>query len=260
MNVSSPPLALTTSFSVVPMSSANGAGSMRSKRTRAPLAVTVKTSAPLPPLTSAVSVPAPPSIRSVSSPGFQIMRSLPASPNIWSSPSPPVSTSLPAAAEQEVGAALAEQRVVAGLAEQLVAARAAGERVVAGAAEQVRAPAARHWLRSSVIVSLPPWPKTWISDVFATVACRPGSATAPPLTSSVPAALRLVDERVVEVVAEHGQRRRGGEKEAVMAMMVLALSSGWKKKRSPVRARASHGSRRTKWASRGTRWGCGQPS
>src|SRR5829696_4598767 len=68
---------------------------MRSKRTRAPFAVSVKVSLPLPPLTSAVSVSAPPSNRSVSSPGFQIMRSFPASPKTWSSPSPPVSTSLP---------------------------------------------------------------------------------------------------------------------------------------------------------------------
>ena len=88
--LSSPPFMLTTSCSVVPMSIAKGAGSRRSKRTRVPFAVTVKTSPPLPPLTSAVSVPVPPSIRSLSSPGFQIMRSLPASPNIWSSASPPV--------------------------------------------------------------------------------------------------------------------------------------------------------------------------
>ena len=55
----------------------------------------MKTSAPLPPLTSAVSMPSPPSNRSVSSPGFQMMWSLPASPNTWSSPAPPVSVSLP---------------------------------------------------------------------------------------------------------------------------------------------------------------------
>ena len=62
-NVSSPPFMLTTRFSVVPMSIENGAGSTRSKRTRVPLAVTVKISAPLPPLTSAVSMPAPPSMQ-----------------------------------------------------------------------------------------------------------------------------------------------------------------------------------------------------
>ena len=76
------------------MSIENGAGSRRSKRTRVPLAVVVNVSAPLPPLTSTVSVPAPPSLRSVSSPGFQIIRSLPLSPNAWSSASPPVSVSL----------------------------------------------------------------------------------------------------------------------------------------------------------------------
>ena len=59
------------------MSMANGAGVRRSKRTRVPLAVAVNCSAPLPPLTSAVSVPAPPSFRSVSSPGFQTIRSSP---------------------------------------------------------------------------------------------------------------------------------------------------------------------------------------
>jgi hypothetical protein len=55
--LSLPPFMLTTRFSLVPMSSANGAGSRRSKRTRVPLAVVVKTSAPLPPLTSTVSMP-----------------------------------------------------------------------------------------------------------------------------------------------------------------------------------------------------------
>ena len=77
LKLSSPPFMLRTRFSVVPMSMLNGAGSTRSKRTRVPLAVAVKTSAPLPPLTSTVSVPSPPSFRSVSSPGFQIMRSSP---------------------------------------------------------------------------------------------------------------------------------------------------------------------------------------
>ena len=134
---SSPPLALRTRFSVVPMSMLNGAGLTRSKRTRVPLAVMVNVSAPLPPLTSAVSVPSPPSKRSLSSPGFQIMRSLPASPNTWSLPSPPVSSVVARAAEQQVVAAFAEQGVVAVLAEQLIVARAAGQHVVARAAEQV---------------------------------------------------------------------------------------------------------------------------
>ena len=58
----------------------NGAGSIRSKRTRVPLAVVVNFSAPPPPLTSTVSTSVPPSFKSVSSPGFQTRRSLPASP------------------------------------------------------------------------------------------------------------------------------------------------------------------------------------
>ena len=133
---SSPPLALTTRFSVVPMSRMNGAGLTRSKRTRVPLAVMVKVSAPLPPLTSAVSLPSPPSMRSLPSPGFQIMRSLPASPNTWSSPVAAGQHVVARAAEQQVVAAFAEQGVVAGLAEQLIVARAAGQHVVARAAEQ----------------------------------------------------------------------------------------------------------------------------
>ncbi len=100
LKLSSPPFMLTTSFSVVPMSRLNGAGLSRSKRTRVPLAVAVKTSAPLPPLTSAVSVPAPPS--------------------------------------NQVGvvARVPDHAVVAAFAEHLVVAVAAGQRVVAGAAEQ----------------------------------------------------------------------------------------------------------------------------
>ena len=120
------------------------------------------------------------------------------------------------AAEQEVDAALAEQRVVAGLAEQLVAARAAGQRVVAGAAEQVgrgSAPLAS----SSVIVSLPPWPKTWISAVLATVGVPPvigdGAAVDEDRAGRVAADLDVV----VEVVADD-RRAWPLAKEAVTAI------------------------------------------
>jgi hypothetical protein len=134
-----PPLALITIRSMVPASTENGAGSSRSIRTRVPFAVMLKTSVPLPPLISAVSMPAPPSNRSVSSPGFQIRRSSPPSPNIWSSASPPVSVSLPCPTEQEVAAAAAEQRVVARLAEELVVAGPARHHVVAGAPKEIGA-------------------------------------------------------------------------------------------------------------------------
>ena len=137
-NESLPPLALRTRFSLVPMSMENGAGSRRSKRTRVPLAVTVNTSAPLPPLTSTVSLPAPPSFRSVSSPGFQIMRSLPDSPKTWSSASPPVSVSFSAPPKRKSKPPLPSRVSLPALAEEHVAAGAAGERVVAGAAEEVR--------------------------------------------------------------------------------------------------------------------------
>ena len=89
------------------------------------------------------------------------------------------------AAEQEVGAAFAEEGVVADLAEELVGARSAGQRVVARAAEQVGAGSAP-LDSSSVIISLPPWPKTWIRLVLATVAGPPRIGTAPPLTEKSP--------------------------------------------------------------------------
>ena len=135
--LSSPPLALRTRFSEVPMSIENGAGLRRSKRTRVPLAVVVNCSRPLPPLTSTVSVPAPPSLRSVSSPGFQIMRSLPDWPKAWSSASPPVSVSLSLPPNSRSKPPLPSSVSLPALAEQLVVAGAAGEDVVAGAAEQV---------------------------------------------------------------------------------------------------------------------------
>ena len=109
-----------------------------------------------------------------------------------------------AAAEQQVEAALAEQRVVAGLAEQLVVARAAGEHVVAGAAEQVgRRQRAVDLAERDV--SLPPRPKTWISDVLATVGVPPMTATAPPLTRMLAGGVAADGDVVVEAVAGHGQ-------------------------------------------------------
>ena len=123
---------------MVPMSSENGAGLMRSNRTRVPLAVMVKRSAPLPPLTSAVSLPSPPSNRSVPPPGFQIMQVVAGLAEQLVVAGAAVERVVAVAAEQEVVAALAVERVVAGLAEQQVVARAAGDRVVAVAAERCR--------------------------------------------------------------------------------------------------------------------------
>ena len=42
-----------------------------------------------------------------------------------------------------------------------------------------------------VTVSLPAWPKTWMSEVLATVGVPPTTAMAPPLTRILPAASRL---------------------------------------------------------------------
>ena len=113
------------------MSRKKGPGVTRSKRTRVPLAATVKFSAPLPPFTSTVSMPSPPSLRSLPSPGFQIdavVAGLAEGLVVAGAAGEDV---VAVAAEEQVGAALAEQRVVAGLAEELVRARAAGQRVVA---------------------------------------------------------------------------------------------------------------------------------
>ena len=211
--LSSPPLALRTSFSDVPMSIENGAGVTRSKRTRVPLAVVVNCSAPLPPLTSTVSMPAPPSLRSVSSPGFQIIRSLPLWPKAWSSASPPVSVSfslppnsrsnppLPSSVSLPAWPkswSLPEPPVRTSL-------PAPPNRLAFGSAPLTSL---------SVTVSLPPRPKTWMSEVLATVGVPPTTAMAPPLTRILPAASRLTVIVVVEAVAEHAQRagaeRRGG--------------------------------------------------
>src|SRR5262249_6808072 len=167
--MSSPPLALSTRFSVVPMSRVNGAGLVRSKRPRAPWAVIVKVSEPLPPLTSAVSTPSPPSNRSLPSPGFQIMRSLPAWPNTWSSPAPPINTSLPAPPNSRSLPPLPRRVSLPAppnswsLPEPPVSVSlpAPPNSCAAGKAPLVS---------SSVIVSLPAWPNTWIKAVLPTVA------------------------------------------------------------------------------------------
>ena len=182
---------LSTRFSVVPMSRENGAGLVRSKRTRVPLAVMVKFSAPLPPLTSAVSMPSPPSMRSVPSPGFQIMRSLPAWPNIWSSAGAADQRVVAVAAEQLIVAALAKQGVVAGAAEQQIVAGAAGQRVVAVAAEQLRGGqrAVGFVERDRVVAALAEHlDRRGVGDRRSG---RPMMATAPPLMRMLPAASRL---------------------------------------------------------------------
>src|SRR5829696_6829596 len=186
-----PPLALSTRFSEVPMSMAKGAGSRRSNLTRVPLAVAVNASAPLPPLTSTVSLPAPPSLRSVSSPGFQIIRSLPLSPNTWSSASPPVRVSFSVPPNRKstppwprsVSLPACPNSMSPPAPPVRTSLPAPPNRLALGSAPLV-------WLR--VIVSFPPRPNTWISAVLATVGVPPETETAPPLTSSVPAALRLM--------------------------------------------------------------------
>ena len=58
-------------------------------------------------------------------------------------------------------------------------------------------------------------------EVFATVGVPPVTVTAPPLTRIVPGGVAADDDRVVEVVADHGQRAGAWEKLAVIAIVVV---------------------------------------
>ena len=109
------------------------------------------------------------------------MRSLPASPNIWSSP---------IAAGQRVVAGAAEQQIVAALAEQDVVAGPPNSRSLPEPPVRMSLPSPPNRLRSGqravgLVESdrvVAAWPNTWISVVLATVGVPPVTATAPPLT------------------------------------------------------------------------------
>ena len=215
LKLSLPPFMFSTIFSFVPRSSANGAGSRRSKRTRVPLAVTVKTSAPLPPLTWAVSMPAPPSNRS----------------KVGAVARVPDEEVVAGFAEYLVVAAAARQRVVVRAAEQEVGSALAVEDVVADWPNSMSLPdppvsvslpappnssaAGRAPFDSSrKMLSLPPWPKILIFLVLATVAVPPVMATAPSLTrlaGGVAADLDGVELGVAEHRQEAGAQEEGGD-------------------------------------------------
>ena len=144
-------------------------GSMRWKRTRPPTPWAEKASATSPPFTSTVSVPSPPSLRSEPSPGFQIMRSLPDSPEGLVGAGAAGEGVVAAAAEELVVAALAEQHVVPLVAVEGVGAGAAGQGVVAAAAGQAGLGQYAVGLVEQQ-VSLPPSPETRMVWMFATVA------------------------------------------------------------------------------------------
>jgi hypothetical protein len=168
-----PPFMLTTSFSHSPMSMENGAGSSRSKRTRKPLAVVVKTSAPPPPLTSTVSMPATAfvEIRVVARiPNHAIIALLAADLIIRVAAGHRV---IARATEQEIDAALAEQRVVIRAAIQRIATRTARERVVARPHRTFRPCGSAPLASLRVNASFPFRPKMRMSVVFATVGVPP---------------------------------------------------------------------------------------
>jgi len=154
------------------------------------LAVVVNCSAPLPPLTSTVSVSTPPSLRSVSSPGFQIMRSLPLSPNTWSSASPPVSVSFSLPPNRKSDPPL-PSRVSLPLWPNSWSLPEPPVRTSLPAPPNRLARGSAPLTSLIVTVSLPPWPKTWMREVLATVGVPPATVMAPPLTRSLPAASRL---------------------------------------------------------------------
>ena len=220
LKLSLPPFALTTRFSLVPMSMLNGAGSSRSKRTRVPLAVAVKTSAPLPPLTSTVSVPSPPSFRSVSSPGFQIMRSSPLSPNTWSSASPPVRVSLSSPPNRKSKPPL-PRRVSLPACPNSWSLPEPPMRVSLPSPPKRLARGSAPLLSLSVIVSFPPRPNPWIRLVLATVAVPPWMTTAPPLMRMVPAASRLTVIVLSRASPNTDSMPLVGSKDAVTAIVVV---------------------------------------
>ena len=205
---------------MVPMSRENGAGVMRSKRTRVPLGVIVKFSAPLPPLTSAVSVPSPPSKRSVPSPGFQIIRSLPAWPKTWSSPAPPVSVSLPSPPNSwslpplPSSVSLPAWPKSRSLPEPPV-------RISLPSPPNRNAAGIGPLASSTVIVSLPAWPNSWIRSVLATVGVPPTTVTAPPLIRMRPAASRLALMLLPTLSPNTDSTRAPGRKLAVIAIVKI---------------------------------------
>ena len=186
MNVSSPPLALTTRFSLVPMSRLNGAGadaveadpgSVRGDREGLGAVAAVDLNgvdavAALIEIGAFARVPDHPVVARLAE---HLVVAGAAGQHV-----------VAVAAEEQVIAPLAEQGVVARLAEELVVAAASGDGVVAGAAEDVRACGKAPLVSFRERLSLPPSPKSWISVVLATVAFPPGTVTAPVLTRSVP--------------------------------------------------------------------------
>ena len=209
------------------------------------------------------------------------MRSLPDSPNIWSSPSPPVRTSfslppnrksfppLPSSVSLPLwpkSMSLPEPPVIVSL-------PAPPKRFARGSAPCASV---------SVMMSLPPWPKTCISAVLATVGVPPLTGTAPPLIRICPAALRLRSMVLLRASPSTERVPLAGVNVAVTAWMENSLPSTcsprarasrnccqvflmlcsyaeWLKGRTMgvITARAWHGSRRAPGVSRGTRPGCG---
>ena len=236
VKVSSPPLTLTTRFSLVPMSRKNGAGVTRSNRTRVPLAVTVNVSATLPPLTSTVSMPSPPSFRSLPSPGFQIIRSLPAWPNTWSSPVPPVRVSLPAPPNRRSSPPLPSRVSLPAWPKSRSFPDPPVSDVVAGAAEEVRLRQRAVGLVERDACRCRPGRRPGSGRCSRRSAVPPRTATAPPLTRSRAGRVAADVDGVVLGVAEDGAAS------AAVNMAITAgtsrASSGSSGGREPVRPQA----------------------
>ena len=161
--------------STVPMSMLNGAGVIRSKRTRVPLASSVNCSAPFPPLTLG-RVGAGAAFVEVGVvarvPDHPVVSRLAEHLVVRVTAGEPV---VARAADQDVGAALAEQHVVARLTDEHVG-RAAAVRMSLPAPPTRTAAGRRRFVSLRVSVSLPAPPTTIIDLVLATVGVVPVTA------------------------------------------------------------------------------------
>ena len=174
-------------------------------------------------------------MRSVPSPGFQIMRSLPASPNTWSSPAPPVSVSLPAPPNSRSLPPLPSRVSLPAWPNSMIVAGAAGQRVVAGAAEQLgrRQRAVGLVERDRVVAALAEHlDQGGVGD--GRLAALDGDGAA--VDENVSGRVAADTDEVIGIVAEHGQQA-GARGKASLDSHWVVLSRG-----CPPRRRVSAGS------------------
>ena len=209
--MSSPPLALTTIFSVVPMSRKNGAGLMRSKRTRVPLGVMRELfgSVAAIDLGGVIAVAALHEVAALARiPDHAVVAGL-AEHLVVADPAG--QRVVARTSEQQVVATLAQHRVVAGLAEQHIVTGAAGDDVVPVAAEQLcggqRAVAFIE--RDRVVAALTEHlDRAGVRDSRLAADDSHGAA----IDEKVPGRVTAGNDCVVEAVADHGKQAGAWDK------------------------------------------------